>query len=72
MPAPPQPPPLPPPPPPPPVNPARTSQPMAPAQSPGGLPTMGTDVYTRRGRGRSALTIPLEGAGTGGLNIPPG
>jgi hypothetical protein len=72
MPEPPKPLPPPEPPPPPPINPQRNTQMMTPADVSGGLPTINPDEYTRRGRGRSALTIPLEGAATGGLNIPTG
>lgn len=54
----------------PPINPQRTTQAMAPSSMSSGMPTAAEDVYSRRGRGRSALTIPYEGAGSGGLNIP--
>ena len=60
------------PPPPPPVNPRVVTQAMAPSQASGGLP-MGSDPYTRRGRGRSALTIPMTERGSSmGLNISTG
>lgn len=71
----PQPQPLPPPPPEPPappVNPRQTTTTMAPAQVSGGLPTLASNEYTRRGRGKSALTIPMAGGTIGGLNIPTG
>lgn len=54
----------------PPINPQQTTQAMAPSSMSSGMPTAAEDVYSRRGRGRSALTIPYEGAGSGGLNIP--
>lgn len=54
----------------PPINPQRTTPTMAPSSMSSGMPTAAEDVYSRRGRGRSALTIPYEGAGSGGLNIP--
>jgi len=65
MPAPPPLPPMPEPPPRPPINPERTTQAMAPARGASGAP-VASDAYTRRGAGRSALTIPMET----GLNIP--
>lgn len=71
----PPPPPLPPPPPEParpPINPPRTTQSLVQTDVSGGLPTVADDTYSRRGRGRSALTIPLEGQNIGGLNIPTG
>ena len=54
------------------MNPAVVTQAMAPSAAYGGLPT-GTDPYTRRGRGRSALTIPMtERSSSMGLNISTG
>jgi hypothetical protein len=61
------------PPPPPPVNPQVVTQAMAPSQGSGGLPSVGSNAYTRRGRGRSALTIPMNDRSSSvGLNISTG
>lgn len=65
MPAPPPLPSMPEPPPRPPINPQQTTQAMAPARGASGAPVV-SDAYTRRGAGRSMLTIPLDN----GLNIP--